>query len=167
MNDKELVEKATIDAFVALHNQKYGTAYAVSEYGDNGGDRPDAVCVTANGELFYTEITLTEDRPGDIPWMLGRTDSRPHQGITGSCLQDNVLAELTKRLTKKTSMRYGGQTALVIRDTSGVDWDWEDVRLQVQDLLQKTGNPFCLGIWVVNRAKTRLCRISPGLYAGQ
>ena len=117
---KAKIERATVDAFVEIHNQTYGTAYSVREYGDHNGDRPDACCVTEDGREFNVEVTVTEDRPGDIQWVLGRTDQRPCQGRLGCCLQGNVLAQLTVRLDKKSLMRYGGRTALVIRDASGV-----------------------------------------------
>jgi len=155
MNEKEQIEKATVDAFVALHNEIHGTSYSVREY----GDAPDAVCVTADGDCFNVEVTITEDRPGDIPWALGRAEKRPYQGRPGSCLQGNVLAQLADRLDKKTLMRYGHDTALVMRTSSGLDWDWEDIRPQVEEYLQQCGNPFRMGIWIINRTKTRLHRI--------
>jgi hypothetical protein len=160
MKEKEEIEKATVDAFVQLHNEMHGTSYSVREYGDQDGKRPDAVCVTADGDHFNVEVTITEDRPGDIRWALGRADQRPYQGAPGSCLQGNVLAQLAVRLDKKSIMRYGCQTALVIRDSSGVDWDWEDIRPQAEEYLRQRGNPFQFGIWIVNRAKTRLHRIA-------
>lgn len=155
MKEKEQIERATVDAFCALHNQKYGTSFSVREYGDS----PDAVCMTGDGSLFNVEVTITEDRPGDIPWVLGKTEKRPYQGRPGSCLQGNVLSQLAKRLQKKVLKRYGGRTALVIRDASGVDWDWEDIKPQVADLIREWGNPFELGIWIVNRPGNRLHRI--------
>jgi len=160
MKEKEQIEKATVDAFVELHNEMYGTAHSVREYGDHDGDRPDALCVAADGDEFNVEVTITEDRPGDIQWALVKADQRPYQGPPGSRLQANVLAQLAGRLDKKSLRRYGGRTALVIRDSSGVDWDWEDIRPQAKEYLQQRGNPYQLGIWVVNRAKTRLHRIA-------
>lgn len=160
MNDKEQIEKDTVDAFVALHNGMHGTSFSVREYGDHHGARPDAVCVTGDGEPFNVEVTITEDRPGDIPLALGKANQRPYQGRPGSYLQGNVLAQLAVRLDKKSLMRYAGQTALVIRDSSGVDWDWEGIRPQVEEYLEQRGNPFQLGIWIVNRTKTRLHRIA-------
>ncbi len=155
MTEKRRIEKATIDAFVALHNEIYGTSYSVREY----GDAPDAACVSAQGDFLNIEVCITEDRPGDIPWLLGKTDKRPYLGNSGSCLPGNVLTQLGQRLDKKSLMRYGEQTALVIRDSSGVDWDWEDIKPQVQDHLQQCGNPFQMGVWIVNRSLTRLHRI--------
>ena len=60
---------------------------------------------------------------------------------------------------KKNGIRYGNPNALVIRDSSGCDWDWEDVKPHVQEYFKEKQNPFDLGIWIVNRMKTRLHRI--------
>ena len=78
----------------------------------------------------------------------------------GSHLQGHVLDQLAKRLDDKTKKRYGDGTALVVRDSSGVDWDWEDIADDIQLLVKDKGNPFDMGIWVVNRTKTRLHRLT-------
>lgn len=156
MTEKQRIEKATVDAFVALHNETHRTSYSVREY----GDAPDAACASAQGDLLNIEVCVTEDRPGDIPWLLGKTPKRSHSGKRGSCLSGNVLTELKERLNKKSLMRYGPKTALVIRDSSGVDWDWEAVKPQVQEHLQQCGNPFQMGIWIANRSLTRLHKIA-------
>ncbi len=156
MTEKQRIEKATVDAFVALHNKNYGTSYSVREY----GDAPDATCVSVLGDILNIEVCVTEDRAGDIPWVQGKTNTRRYQGKLGSSLLGNVLTQLGQRLDKKSLMRYGNQTALVIRDSSGVDWDWEDVKSQVQERLQQSANPFQMGIWIVNRPLTHLHRIA-------
>jgi hypothetical protein len=55
--------------------------------------------------------------------------------------------------------RYGPNTVLVVRDTSGVDWDWNLVSDTVKQLLQGIENPFDKGIWVVSAAKDRISQI--------
>lgn len=155
MTEKEQIQKDTIDAFVALFNAREEQDFVVKQY----GDAPDAICKNSSGKIMQIEVTLTGDRPGDLPWILGRLKERPGKSRIGSCLQGNVLAQLAERLDDKTLMRYGKETALVIRDSSGVDWDWEDVSQEVQRLLKERTNPFDMGIWVVNRAKTRLHRL--------
>lgn len=154
VNEKEQIEKATVDAFVDLHNKMHGTFYSVREYGDHQGARPDAICATADGEVFNVEVTITEDRSGDIPLVLGKAKRRRYQGKLASCLQGNVFAQLTERLNKKSLMRYAGRTALVIRDSSGVDWDWEEIRPQVKEFLRQRSNPFHLGICPLHRGRT-------------
>jgi hypothetical protein len=36
-----------------------------------------------------------------------------------------VTESLKQRLQAKITKRYGPNTVLVVRDTSGVDWDWD------------------------------------------
>jgi hypothetical protein len=155
MNEKEKIEKATVDAFIKLFNGREKQDYVVEQY----NDAPDATCRNSSGQTMQIEVTLTEDKLGDLPWMLGRFKERPEQNRIGSCLQGNVLAQLAKRLDDKTVKRYGKRTALVIRDSSGVDWDWEDVSEDVRRLLKEKGSPFDMGIWVLNLMKTRLHKL--------
>ena len=156
MTEKQQIEKATTDAFVALFNTREKQDFVVQQY----GDAPDAICKNSAGQIMQIEVTLTEDRHGDLPWMFGRFKERPDKTRIGSCLQGNVLEQLAVRLDDKTMKRYGKETALVIRDSSGVDWDWEDVSKEVRYLLKVRGNPFDMGIWVLNRTKTRLHRLT-------
>ena len=156
MNEKEKIEKATVDAFVKLFNEREKQDYVVEQY----SDAPDATCRNSSGQVMQTEVTLTEDRPGDLPWILGRFKERPGKSRIGSHLQGNVLEQLAKRLDDKTKKRYGDRTALVVRDSSGVDWDWEDIADDIHRLVKDMGNPFDMGIWVVNRTKTRLQRLT-------
>ena len=155
MSEKEAIERSTVDAFISMYNGYSGESYSVEEYADS----PDATCRNESGEALNIEVTLTEDRPGDLPWVLGRFEERPVKSRVGSHLQGNVLEQLTKRLESKIQKRYGARTALVIRDSSGVDWDWEDIAAEVQLMMKDRFNPFEMGIWVVNRTKDRLHRL--------
>jgi len=67
MKEKEKIEKATVDAFVKLFNEREKKDYVVEKY----SDAPDATCRNSSGQVMQVEVTLTEDRPGDLPWMLG------------------------------------------------------------------------------------------------
>lgn len=156
MNEKQKIEKATVDAFVRLFNENEKQDYVVAEY----SDAPDATCRNSSGQVIHVEVTLTEDRPGDLPWILGRFKERPGKSRIGSHLRGNVLEQLAKRLDDKMNKRYGERAALVIRDSSGVDWDWEDIAYDVQRMIEDKCNPFGMGIWVVNRTKTRLHRLT-------
>ena len=156
MNEKEKIEKSTVDAFVKLFNEREKEDYVVEKY----SDAPDAMCKNSSGQAMQVEVTLTEDRPGDLPWTLGRFKERPGKSRIGSCLGGNVLNQLKKRLDDKIKKRYGERTALVVRDSSGVDWDWEHIADDIQRLIDDKGNPYDMGIWVVNRAKTRLHRLT-------
>ena len=156
MNEKEIIERETIDAFVEMFNRREQEDYVVEKY----SDAPDAICKNGCGEKLQVEVTLTEDRPGDLPWMLGRLDDRPRKSRLGSCLGGNVLNQLMKRLEDKMKKRYGQKTALVVRDSSGVDWPWEHIADDVQRLIKDKSNPYDMGIWVVNLSKTRVHRLA-------
>ena len=62
---------------------------------------------------------------------------------------------VVKRIEKKLSKRYGPNTALVVRDTSGVDWDWDLVGDAIKDRLKSVQNPFDTGIWILSSAKNK------------
>lgn len=162
MNEKQAIERATGDAFIALYNSMHGTNYVPAEY----SDAPDIRCIDARGKVLNLEITLTEDRPGDIKARLGRSEDRSIAALKAhlervragladplervSCLNTDVVSIFVQRIRAKMNKRYGPNTALVVRDTSGVDWDWNLVSDTVKQLLQGSENPFDKGIWVVS-----------------
>ena len=49
--------------------------------------------------------------------------------------------------------------ALVIRDTSGCDWEWNEVAEDIRSRLDLSRNPFVEGVWVLSRVKDKLFRI--------
>lgn len=153
---KQRIEKTTVDAFVPLFNINQGQDYAVLQY----GDAPDAICRNGSGQIIQVEITLTEDNPGDLAWSFGETETRPPSYWYGNCLQRNVLDQLRRRLDAKILKRYGERTALVIRDSSGADWDWEYVAEDIRETMGPRLNPYDMGIWILNRTKSRLFRLA-------
>lgn len=153
---KQRIEKATVDAFVPLFNISQGQDYAVLQY----GDAPDAKCRNGSGQIMQVEITLTEDNPGDLAWSFGKPETRPPSYWHGNCLQRNVLDQLRRRLDAKILKRYGARTALVIRDSSSADWDWEYVADEIRCALKQRLNPYDMGIWILNRAISRLFRLT-------
>ena len=155
-SEKRRIEMATVDAFVSLFNASQRQDYAILQY----GDAPDARCQNGSGQTMQVEVTLTEDNPGDSAWSLGKHDKRPNRTPPGNCLQLNVLDQLLKRVDAKILKRYGTGTALVIRDSSGVDWDWEYVADEIRSALKQRPNPYDMGIWILNRAKSRLFRLT-------
>jgi hypothetical protein len=171
MTEKQLIERATGDAFTTLFNLLRGTDYVPVEY----RDAPDVRCVDSEGSVLNVEVTLTEDRPGDIKARLGRSEDRslpvlkahPEKVKAGladplervSCLNTNVGRILVQRIRAKMNKRYGPNTALVVRDTSGVDWDWDLVADTVKESLDLIANPFDQGIWVLSTAKDRIFRV--------
>lgn len=164
MSEKKQIERSTAEAFLSLYNQEKGASFRIVEF----GDAPDAHCADNLGARLNLEITLTEDRPGDIPALLGRSSALDADTLKselesgrgeGSSLGGDVLAVLVDRIHSKLKKRYGPDTALVIRDASGVDWDWNLVVTKLRERLEGTANPFVRGVWLVNRSKDRLFRL--------
>jgi hypothetical protein len=194
VNENKRIEVSTADVFLSYYNRQEGTSYRVVEY----GDAPDVRTCDEQGEILQFDIVRTEDHPGDIKAALARSKSRsfkalrqhveevrtgksdprdrasklfgnvtdPMDNVTVS--MNNVIDSLKKRLHDKLLMRYGANTALVIRDTSGVDWDWDLVQ-SFQEILdsvlkelkeelnkEELDNPYDRGIWLVSRSKDRV-----------
>lgn len=159
MNEKQKIEVATAKGFLDLYNAKLGTSYKFCKLSDS----PDAICRDADGQRLGLEITLTEDCPRDIQAALGRSD---HRGIANfdlsrpaSNLQGNVLESLLQRVREKLQNNYGARTALVVRSTSGVDWDWDTQLPDIRQALAGHQNYFDLGIWLMNRQMNRLFHV--------
>lgn len=169
MSEKQAIEKATAEGFLVMYNQLQGSDFRIVEM----SDAPDVRCKDSLGNTLNLEITATEDRPGDIKAVLGRSNSRSLEALRAhvervargeeqpqfSSLSDEVSDHLVERLQSKMMNDYGSNAALVVRDTSGVDWDWEDVIPTIRSRLDLTKNPFSQGIWVLSLAKDRLFRI--------
>ena len=168
MNEKKAIEKETADAFIELYNKKNGSTYRIIEY----SDAPDIRCKDSEGNVFNFEITLTEDHPKDIAALLGRSDHRSIESLKKhlaevkagkanplervSCLQGNVTEMIVSRIQPKLSKDYGPNVALVIRDTSPLDWPWDEVKEQIDSLLDMKRNPFEKGIWIISYSKDRI-----------
>ncbi len=171
MNEKEAIEKATADAFIKLYNSKMGTSFSIVEY----SDAPDIRCKDKEGNTFNFEITLTEDRPKDIQASLGRSDHRSLENLKKhlkevkdrkanplervSCLQGNVTEMIVSQIQPKLNKDYGPNAALVIRDSSPIDWAWDVVTDQIADMLNLVRNPFGKGIWMISYSKDRIFRL--------
>ena len=183
MDENKRIEKATADAFLSYYNRHKGTSFRVEEY----SDAPDVRARDERGEVLQFDVTMTECHPGDIKAALGRSEARSLESLKQqmgevragkadprdrvSKLSGNVIDSLKKRLRDKLIMAYGSNTALVIRDTSGVDWDWDLVQSFEQiiesvlkdlerELKAVVENPYDRGIWIVSRSKDRVFRIT-------
>ena len=166
MDEKKCIEKATADAFLSYYNRQKGTSFRVEEY----SDAPDVRACDEQEEVLQIDVVQTKDRSDDIKVALGRSESRSLESLrqqvqgarTGkavphdlaSKLSGNVTDSLKERFRDKLKMRYGRNTALVIRDTSGVDWDWDLVQ-SFEEIIEavlmelKLGeNPYDRGIWL-------------------
>lgn len=170
MTEKQAIERGTAEGFLVLYNQRLMTDFTIVEM----SDAPDVRCADSHGNSFNLEITTTQDREGDIQAILGRSDSlslealeahlarvaRGEERVRFSSLSDEVSDNLVERIKGKMMNDYGANVALVIRDSSGVDWDWDDVIPSIRSRLDLMKNPFSRGIWLLSRAKDRLFEIA-------
>ncbi len=157
MNEKERIEHATVRLFLTMYNSAVGAAFEDPQMGDS----PDATCSSPAGDVLNIEVTLTEDAPGGIAAALGRASSQ--LPALGHRLDTDVFEQIKIRLEAKLSKRYGEATALVIRDSSGVGWDWNDtgVRARMAEVLPPgSTNPYDKGIWVFSRDGRELFRLA-------
>jgi|GEM_PF-1109975 len=169
--ETQRIELASANAFFALYNARYSTAYYVTRIAGDG-DVPDVYAKNALGSEFNLEITLTEDHDGEIRALLGRGDhlspgSLKHHlasvragkvSLEARSLQHNALPTLLARIGKKLTKRYGPNTALVVRDTSPL-WDWSQVVPAIQEHLSLTVVPFDRGIWLLSLDKSTLTQL--------
>jgi len=171
LDEKKNIEKATADGFLELYNQKMNASCKIVKHGDS----PDFRCEDKEGNKMHLEIVLTEDRPGDIQAMLGRSEHRSPKAFEAwyeevkqgkrsifervSCLSGNVSEMVIGQIQKKLKKNYGPNTALVIRHASGVDWDWDMVIENIKNMLVLSHNPYDKGIWIISNNKDRIFRI--------
>lgn len=168
MNEKQKIELGTANGFLRLYNQQFGASFRVSEQ----SDAPDIRCLDDSGRKLNLEITATEDAPGDIKALLGRSNHRSiealveHNERVAKGLEspqfsslEGVAETLSQRIAAKLNNTYGKNTALVVRDTSGCDWEWDEVVPQIASQLDLSRNPFDEGIWLLTRVKDKLFEI--------
>lgn len=171
MTEKEQIEKHTAEAFIALYNKLMNTDYRIVEM----SDAPDVKAKNSNGNMFNFDITLTEDRPGDIKAILGRSEDKSLEALkehmkkvkegkasifeSSSSLSGNVASLAVSRIKKKLTKRYGSRTGLVLRYASRVGWDWEYAIEDIRKEISKLDSPFDMGIWLINNDKTKIFRI--------
>ena len=157
LTEKQLIEKATAEAFLSFYNQKNGSCFVVKHVADDG-EVPDVFAVDVNGDALGIEVTLTEDYPGDVAQALGRRSSiATRQKSDHVISRDGVVIDiLLDRIQRKLYKDYGNNVALVVRET-GVIWDWDEESLsRVGRLLSSARVPFDRGIWLISSCKSRL-----------
>jgi len=171
MKEKQLIEKTTAEAFLRLYNQENKENFTIVKLDDS----PDVYCKNIKGNELLLEITLTEDYPGDIKALLGRSESRSLENLrksitekdkynggpfsNASCLQGNVFEIILGRIKNKLSKDYGSNVALVIQDTSPVCWNWEYVLDDLRRIIEEYKNPYEKGIWIINYKKDALLHV--------
>lgn len=170
-DEKQAIERATAEGFLLHYNRDHGTDYRVDSLAGSGTS-PDVKCVNSEKAILWIEITMTEDRPGDIKSALGRSEHKSFRvtqlhlrevkegkgKMSPNQLDDNVQKRLVKALKLKFQKRYGQNVALVVRAT-GVDWDWELILSRVRAEFNDNRIPFDRGVWLLSRAKNRLYKI--------
>lgn len=155
MTEKQQIEKATAEQFLKVYNKELGTSFVIKELSDN----PDVVCEDSAGNQLKLEITLTEDRDGDIQALLGRSDHKTLEYVKlhgmgrASSLPGNVSEQIVNKILKKMLNNYGNNVALVLRDTSRLEWDWSPIIKGIKVQLGGTKNLFDKGIWILTLSK--------------
>ena len=169
MNEKTSIEQGTADGFLSIYNPNHGTDYKIVEI----SDAPDIRCRDSNGRELNLEITTTEDNDRDIQALLGRSNHLSVEALEKHIervaaglekpkyisLSGNVADNLITRIQGKLNKDYGDNVALVVRDTSGCDWEWDEVENDIRSRLDLSRNPFKQGIWVLSRVNDKLFRI--------
>lgn len=151
MTEKEKIEKSTAEEFIAVYNKNFKTTFAVKKHSDH----PDIICEDKNGNQLKLEITLTEDQDNDIKALLGRSEHKDIEYVKkhgmgpASALSGNVMEHAYNRILKKMSKNYGTNVALVVRDTSPLDWDWNLCISKLTEKLKNVSNPFDKGVWIL------------------
>lgn len=172
-SEKREIEHTAAKSFLKRYNRQYGTSYRITSL----QDAPDVRCSDDKGNHVNLEITLTEDRPGDIQAALGRSNSRSPESLKEhlelvkqgkanpldrvSCLQGNVLDSLCIRIEAKLNKDYGKNVALVVVSSSGVPWSWDRVTDKLSRRLSSSRNPFDKGVWLVTRDGSECYQLIP------
>jgi len=161
MNFTRGVEQRTIDLFLPWYNEHHGNTFQVVKH----GDAPDFCCADESGSTLSVEITLMQERDGDIKALRGRTQAHSLEALrehlelvrlgkadpldrVRSLAEDGVAAAV-RAVVKKLTMAYGANTALVVSETCPLEWDWSLVADQLTTQLAGRRNPFDRGVWLV------------------
>ena len=157
MTEKERIEKATAGEFIQAYNEKFNTFFAVKELSDH----PDIICEDKGGNQLKLEITLTEDQDNDIKALLGRSEHKNIEYVKKhgmgpvSVFQGNVMEHAYNRILAKMSKDYGVNVALVVRDVSPLQWDWNVCISELTKKLENVSNPFDKGVWILTTSQNQ------------
>lgn len=153
MTEKKRVEKATAEKFIEMYNKKFSTFFVVKK--QLNPPNPDIFCEDKGGSQLNLEITLTEDQDGDIKALLGRSEHKNHIGGSISSFPGNVMEHACRRIIKKMSNDYGMNVALVVRDVSPLEWDWNMHTSEFVKKLKGISSPFDKGIWILTTSQNQ------------
>ncbi len=157
MTEKEKIEKSTAEKFIVAYSENFGTTFAFKEQSDH----PDIICADKNSNELKLEITLTEDQDNDIKALLGRSEHKnleyvkKHGMGPASSLSGNVMEHAYSRILSKVSKNYGTNVALVVRDASPLDWNWDMCLPELKMKLNGVSNPFDKGVWILTTPQNR------------
>lgn len=153
VEEKRAIENATVKGFLDLYNLEKADDFRITTHGDS----PDFVCTNSVGRRLNIETTTAHDDRNDMQVLLGRATSRKRP--RSARLRDFVLANLLTIIREKQLKRYGSNTALVIRQTSGVDWDWEMEIEAIRSGFPGQTSPYDVGVWIIDRTMTKIWRV--------
>jgi hypothetical protein len=165
------IELYTAESFIEKYNSICQSDFRIVEVAGHG-ESPDIMAKDSQGTRLNIEVTMTEDRHGNITAALGRSEHKLSDAVHAhleavddgreklviNCLQGNVLQMIMHCIEKKLLKRYGTNVALVVRDTSP-HWDWDLVLPELRHYLSNKDVPFDKGIWIVSRARDRIIQI--------
>lgn len=173
VSEKKAIERATAEGFLKLYNERFATDYKIVDMPEPPD--PDVLCADARGMCLNLEITSTEDQPNDIKAFLGRSDHLSLKALRANNQRRDpplfraftespggrptVVDQLVSGLAAKMRKDYGGDVALVVRDTSPIDWDWDRAVDLIRDRINLSTCPFDRGIWLLSRSKDQLFEI--------
>lgn len=156
MTEKEKIEKFTAGEFLTAYNANLNTSFAIKEHSDH----PDITCEDKNGSQLKLEITLTEDQDNDIKALLGRSEHKDVEYVKkhgmgpASSLSGNVMEHAYNRILLKMSKNYGTNVALVVRDISPLEWNWDMCIAELSEKLKNVSNPFNKGVWILTTTRS-------------
>lgn len=151
LTEKQRIEKRTAIVFLDLYNEDAGTNFQFQELSDT----PDVLCLDPdNGQSLGLEISLLEDLPGDVAYVLGRGDKpiSPTTKSTVVSLFEDVTKRWAEQLEDKLLSSYGADTALVFRQVSPL-WEPKEWELVADDfrntVLKGKQKHYGAGVWVI------------------
>lgn len=149
-SEKQRIEMATVMYYLNYLNRLRGSDYSVQHH----GDAPDFRIANSAGDRMDVEVTLSDDRDGDIAVLLGRKECRTPGPVLGGaqvdCSTGVPLGRLVEIVKAKSIKRYGDRCALVIRQASPVGWDLEHLAAGAREVLKNTRQPYTEGVWLIS-----------------
>lgn len=152
LKEKQRIEKGTAEIFLNAYNNRLGCDFAIERLGDQGKGEPDVICKNPKtGEKLSLEVTCLEDVHGDTGYRLGRlVKPISKSGLTGRSFDFDTLPRIVDRIRVKCQKRFGAHVALVLRQVSGIPWDFDLELRKIRALIDLRNNPYDKGIWILS-----------------